>query len=210
MDIFPYYITRTAGMAYETLQQLQSPMLIKVVAEAQAAQAHIDSMRQPVSDLLFDAAKQETDTTQKQAIINTRRNLFNGKIRQQERAVCEALVAQNKQWQPVQEYLSAFHILAKGQQLFEVLYQQSVQAEKKALHHIAAHNSELQAGILLSSHVFFYELQGHLATVTNEERFTDVEMGLWKYISRMATKTSPFSRFATICHRRSLPLMKHP
>lgn len=200
MKVFPYYITRMAGLTYESLQQLQSPTLIAAVAKLVLAQAHIAEWKERVSDILFEAAKNETDIHQKQAIINTKRNLFNGKLRKQEREVCERLLNQHQQCQPLQAYLTAFDTLAQSQPILEDLYRQAVQSEKKLLHHIAAH-SDLQAGILLSSHIFFHELQGHLAKQSGGERFTDVEVGLLKYVSRMATKTSPFSRFATLsCH----------
>jgi hypothetical protein len=199
MQVFPYILTRIGGGSFKNITQIDTSHLLHSLQKLQAMQEQKESAKQELCDTLLTYIKTLADPKAQNQIQNVRRDIFNN------RPLKENALRQASQHLPValatslDTYLALLGSIQQAEENAESVYKQLCKTSRQHLQQLAA-DENLQKGLVLSSQPLLQAIKQYMQK--NPEEFKkkefQTEQSLLKYLTRMYTKTSPFSTFNSL------------
>ncbi|KAA5541580.1 lantibiotic dehydratase [Adhaeribacter rhizoryzae] len=196
MKLFPYILTRIGGGSYENLAQVDYSALNHQVEQLIARQQEKMRLKAQLCTHLLEVLKNLPDQKIQNQVLNLRRDIFN------QRTVKPQLLVVAKQYLPkdlntdLEAYFTFAANLKAEEEKTAATYAQLLYASRQHLQQLA-HDESLQKGLVLSSQSLLNALKDYTQQEPNTFRKKEfqTEQSLLKYLTRMYTKTSPFSTF---------------
>ncbi|HEX2254056.1 MAG TPA: lantibiotic dehydratase [Thermoanaerobaculia bacterium] len=194
--LFPRFVCRVGGLpAAAATDALASEELGRLLDELHALERATAQRRDAVSDRLHELVGGETDGELRAARLNLRRRLYNGKpARPEELLLLPAAVRAE-----VEELGDLLHRRAEVRERLAAAYPRETARLRRGLQK-ALGESSFQHALVLSSPALFDAQDRYRradpARLRARER--QIERGLLRYWTRMATKATPFSTFCQI------------
>lgn len=205
MNLFPYALIRAAGGPLSRFQLLKVKKSVQISQQLHSQRKSIQKLQSQLSDDLYQIIG-EADQASRRELIQLRRDIFNGrKVSQGKSAEPELPLPTQKR---IQEYTNVWETIDQLQKQGEHTYIQEITHARKNMRELIQ-DSTLQKGLLLSSQSLLrfgipHYLDSDPSRLKNRELKT--ELSLIKYLSRIYTKTSPFSTFTNLAIGRICPL----
>lgn len=199
MILYPRVLVRVAGESINVLEKMDFSVLVNSAKQLDFRLTSLHSEKLILCQKMLDAIKNIDDSKSKNLLQNVRRDIFNNrKIKDRalleiEKLVRASLRTRIRIFLEMKESLNA--ILLE----FTKTFNSTAESCKKNLYELAESEC-LQNGLLLSSHTFYERL---IFAIPDQKkgsvkRNPTLELSLLKYISRICTKTSPFSTFGSV------------
>ncbi|GEO02908.1 hypothetical protein AAE02nite_05720 [Adhaeribacter aerolatus] len=196
MRVFPYLLARIGGGSYEHLTQVDYRELSTRTACLITRRNEKQRLKEQLCAHLFECIKNLPDQKIQNQVQNLRRDIFN------QRPVKPQVLATAKPHLPavltseVDEYLVFAAELQAETERAAAIYEQFLYTGRRHLQQLA-HDENLQKGLVLSSQSLLNALKDYARQDPDSFRKKEfqTEQSLLKYITRMYTKTSPFSTF---------------
>jgi hypothetical protein len=202
---FDHVMLRIAGAPFDDLELLRAGQALRDVERLRAKAAELERDAHIVCDALFARVGGESDPRFRRALLDAKRDLFNGRRPAAEAvrriAAVDALLGAD-----VADLVERRDALERIERVLEQRFGEEVTALRHVLVTLAS-KPLVQRGLVLSSrnlrHSFETFYRKRVGGPLNGKDL-DVETGIVKYLSRIHTKTSPFSTFTNIaCGRLS-------
>lgn len=197
MKVFNHLLLRVAALPYEVFT-ISNAALTNAYAAFSLAKKEMHTYKEAVSWQLQDFNQTLTDPGNQQIIQNVRKKIFQLKqLKEQELAFFNTLPAAV---QPIaREYCErSLHIDCLKKQ-FYTAYDQLLERERENIQALSHHEVFLK-GIALSSHILYKDIIKYqskkIQAFKSDESHT--EKTVLKYLTRIVTKTTPFSTFTNI------------
>ncbi len=188
------YIQRTAGLPFSVLSPLRGQFDALDLAQKKA-NAELEIARTRVQEAFDKALLTTEEGLLRTKIYNARKIFFRKAIV----PPLEGLSPAHDLSTAIAAYQMAFDKEIAAQVHYENEYNRLVIASYQHLQQYATHN-ELQRGLLFSSRVLLQQIPDFISS--NPDQFNRKDRhtaeGILQYVTRMATKTTPLSRFATV------------
>ena len=199
MPLFPHVLLRISGGAFAKFQRLNLSQTTQVVRDLWICKTALSALRQQLCDSLYEVIATIQDGDVRATLITMRRAVFN------ERDLTTALLSQVSVhipapvMQQINQYLQYKTHIAALSKHGELLYTGEVESARECLGHLVQ-DEQVQMGLLLSSQSLLQHgmLYYRSTTAPARKRALKTEQSLIKYLSRMYTKTSPFSTFTNL------------
>jgi hypothetical protein len=188
------YIQRTAGLPFSVLSPLRSQFEVLDTAQ-QKAKAEVEIARTRVQEAFDKALLTTEEGLLRTKIYNARKTFFKKAIV----PPVEDLSLPHDLTIAIAAYQMALDEEVAAQLQYENEYNRLVKDSYRHLQEYATH-TELQRGLLFSSRVLLQQIPDFIAS--NPDQFNRKDRhtaeGILQYVTRMATKTTPLSRLATV------------
>jgi hypothetical protein len=197
MQIFNAILTRISGDSFDEWTRIESPTTNGLKSKIEHLKENKDKLKFSISERLLNEMKKIEDSKLKNAVLNFRRDFFNErKISNKDFLLLSNLIPPNvlleinKYYKVREKYCK---LIATG----EEIYNDELTANNRVLVKLAC-SETFQKGLLLSSSSLFDKIKN----VNNKIFDPQLEFGIVKYLTRIYTKTSPFSSFTNLflCH----------
>ena len=199
MNIFPYSLARLGGESFEQWAQMNTDSLTREVAAIIDLKGDRQNRNKTLCDQLFSFIEQLEDTADQNLIQNLRRDLFNNRKIKNNKLNKAKEVLSNELKQVLESYLELSLSIKSRIHAFEEQYQEGLYQNREVFKQIA-NQDNLKKGLLLSSKSLLDRLDSYTKKGVKDFRKKEyqIEQGLLKYLTRMYTKTSPFSTFTNL------------
>lgn len=207
IQLFPHVLVRVAGDTFSYFEKLHFDAVFAVAEELFSTKQVLHKCKQELSDIIYGVITTSEPEMQKK-LLNAKRDVFNG------RTLTDEKTALLRQYLPpdtepigakaLETYLSLKSRIQELTDKGEKIYHDEFIARRGALRELVQGKS-FQEGLLLSSQSLLSSIHEHYLKLdpekfTNKDRQT--EKGLVKYLSRMYSKTTPFSTFTNLTMAR--------
>lgn len=190
---------RLGGESFEQWAEMKTTALIKEIQAIMSLAQQQKENKEQLCDTLFTFIEQLDDAAHQNVIQNLRRDLFNSRkaknnnLNKAKRILTAGL---NNQ---LDNYLKLISDLSLRISSAEAVYQNTLFQNRTTLKKMV-NNDSLKKGLLLSSKSLLERLDSFKNKDVADFRKKEfqVEQGLLKYLTRMYTKTSPFSTFTNL------------
>ena len=200
MKIFPQTLVRFSGGPFDELDQLNLKASVSILERVDQCNKKINEIKNRVNDLLFKLIPSLPDSKVQNTVLSFKRDLHNDKDinREKIKLVEDCLSPEIKG--EVENYLVLYAEKKKLLEDGKVVFDKEMITTRQNLFGLAS-NKNLQKGLLLSSKVLLDNISQYLGKNYDKigKKELQTEQGVIKYISRMYTKTSPFSTFTNLC-----------
>jgi lantibiotic biosynthesis protein len=197
IKLFPYALVRLGGESIRQLDCLKiSEKIYRRLTQLKDNQIRLSEMRESISLELFVFISQANDQKIQQQLQNLRRDIFNGKNPRSrdldfaKEHLPEFLLQSIKFLIDFRENSDEFHTQTA------ILFTKETFGIRQK-YKLVLKNQAFQQGLVLSSHCLHDDLKKYLRKSQSKFTASDIqtELGLLKYLTRMTTKTSPYSTF---------------
>lgn len=192
-------LVRFGGTSFERLNDLRSDCLLGLAAELSQCCATVKSLEQETANILAAIVPTLPTVELRGAVLALKRALFNGKLVSDKllRSVLVGLECNDAV--RVHEVLRLRAECDRRRDHFGVEYKCALLATRRAFQQLSG-DHDFASGLLLSSPVLFSELRRYRHVVIDQMRAKDtqIERGLLRYFSRMASKATPFGMFCGV------------
>lgn len=199
MKIFPHILTRVGGNSFETIIPFNKSDVIISSEKLVASVKEKDEQKKRLCTHLLEFIQQITDSKIQNTIQNLRRDLFNERNIKSELIVTARKLLSEELKNELDFYFQRLLQIESQKQEFEVQFRERLLFERGFLQKLASNQNFLK-GLLLSSKSLYNEVHKyqnvHPYAFKNKE--LQNELSLLKYLTRMASKTSPFSTLSNI------------
>lgn len=211
MELFPYALIRLGGNSFDYWDQMDFNNTIEITQSIERLKAEIQIAKEELSEQLFDFISKTEDGKHQNILQNLRRDIYNDR-RVRPGKLNQALALLNEELsQQVNGYLKKIEklkdLFAQGLEIFNV----ECTSNRKVLQSITSDQS-LQKGLVLSSRSLLDQSESYIKKDVESFRNKElkIEQGIIKYLTRMYTKTSPFSTFTNLSMAQFAPLDQEP
>lgn len=199
MNIFPYSLVRLGGESFEQWAKMNTEAVTNEVVAISNLRTEQEYEKEQLCDELFVFIEQLDDPMQQNLVQNIRRDIFNNRKTKNNKLnkVKDLITPELKK--TLENYLEQNVEINSKIQEAEACYNDTLHQNRKVFKQIA--NSEsLKKGLLLSSKSLLERLDSYTRKEIKDFRKKEfqIEQGLLKYLTRMFTKTSPFSTFTNL------------
>jgi hypothetical protein len=199
MQLFPHVLLRISGGAFAKFQSLDLPQTMPAVQALWTCKTGLDALRPQLCDSLYKVIATIPESDVRMALIALRRAVFN------ERPLTTDLLSRVRAHLPapvtyhIDRYVQSLDRSAELYKRGELLYTSEVERARQRLSDLV-HDEHVQMGLLLSSQSLLQHGMLYYGSTTPQmkKRALKTEQSLIKYLSRMYTKTSPFSTFTNL------------
>ena len=196
MKLFPYLLARIGGGSYENLAQIDYSELIKQAENLLIRKKEKEQLKAQLCGRLLAGIKALPDQKMQNQVLNLRRDIFNS------RPIKSQALATAKQYLPtdlfaaLEAYLLFVTDVEAEEEKTAATYERLLYTGRQHLQQLA-HDENLQKGLVLSSQSLLNALKDYRQhdPATFRKKEFQTEQSLLKYLTRMYTKTSPFSTF---------------
>ncbi|HEX8391776.1 MAG TPA: lantibiotic dehydratase [Longimicrobium sp.] len=199
-SLFPRFVCRVGGAPVDTVDELRAGETLRLTGELARVDARIASVREAVSERLFEAIGAAPDKPARNKLIALKRELYNGKVPSAARmADAEALLDA-----VVLAQVKAAAADLEAARGLEERIRAAYGTETAALRTRFAglvRDADFRKGLLVSSRALYAHLDRYVDAATRGEltgRDEKTERGLLRYYTRMAAKATPFATFCAI------------
>lgn len=205
MELFPHVLIRLAGASFNSLSLGNNDALRQIQA-LQSQHAELQARKAVLSEDIFRLLQHLTDKQIQNQLQQVRRDLFNNRpLKAATREILPALLPTELSAR-VETYLAAVQAHGDAQQRLYATYDQLLLEERRTLQRLTT-GEHLQKGLLLSSDNLLGRLSryGEMQPDHVDKKNRRSEFGLLRYVTRLHTKTSPFSTFTGLGMGRLVP-----
>jgi len=142
--------------------------------------------------ILYDTIQQTNDPNKRRFILNIKRKIYNSRVNDNDllQQICsEEFHTHYAQYNVIKQRIE------EVKSTINTVYTEIISAESKLISEFCQKGDFLK-GLLLSSPQLFQHTKNPSLLISS--KLSNEHLGLWKYISRMVTKTTPFSTFTHI------------
>lgn len=215
MTIFPYTLVRFGGDSFEHWASLNCKNLNQELQIQLRLSHDIRESRSQLCEDLFNFVASLNDPAQQNIIQNIRRDIFNARKLKNNKLNKAREILDSKLIEAVEHYLRLDQQLKSRVVEASALYEREVSKLRTELQCLSDRDA-IKKGLLLSSRSLLDRLPSYRKKAAKNFRKKElqVEQGLLKYLTRMYTKTSPFSTFtnlavATTGDHKEAPINAH-
>jgi len=212
IDLFPYTMIRIGGLSFDLLQQMELRQCLALCDALEQATRDLDLAREALCQVLYEHIQGNGQGKSQKKLLNIKRDLSRGKTLQDDkiRMLREAL----EDSLTLQTYLQALSDCDRLSTLAEEAFENEV---AKARGQLRDHTTldTLRKGLTLSSRSLLEALDTYRGKPDSKMRKADfkTEISILKYLTRICTKTSPFSSFTSLAIAKVAaqeePLLSH-
>lgn len=199
MELLPYSLLRITGLSFDVVEQLDWTNAQQFTEYIAGRKQQLSEMKADLCDSLLEVMQSKDNPASKNKIQNLRRDIFNDRVLK--RAVIEHAVLHLDQsnQEKLNTYLSQNDHFLKQSELWSEKYCDELLRVRKRLQKLSF-NQQLLKGISFSSQQLLHSIRyyQHKPIHAFGKKDVEAELGLFKYITRMACKTSPYSTFTSI------------
>lgn len=199
LKLFPDVLIRVSARPFPKLESLTLRNTSTILTELETTRAGLEILKNTLSDALHSLIGQITDSVLQNRLLNLRRDIFNNRpisayfTPELQQVYTTQLAQQLNSYTEILQQIE--QLLAKGEQEYtsELL---KIRGNLKLL----ASDEQLQKGLILSSQVLLEQVKTYIAKKSEslDKKDIQTEKGIIKYLTRMYTKTSPFSTFTNL------------
>ena len=199
MKIFPYALIRLGGEPFEQFDKMNSGEAYSQVSIIASLKETLEKEKMGLCDMLFSHIQKLSDPQHQNIIQNIRRDIFNSrKIKNNKLARAKDILPD----QLNQQLESYFELNQKIQSQIlasESIYQTTLQQCREICQSLA-NSPTVRKGLLLSSKSLLDRIDSYAerANTAFRKKEYQIEQGVLKYLTRIYTKTSPFSTFTNL------------
>ncbi len=199
MDLFPYTLARIGGDTFDRWQQIQFPKTNKALNELIELKREVKRRKESLCKELLQHIRSLQDNSVQNNIQNVRRNVFN------DRRVKDKELNKIRAHLPIDllneltEYLKKAQEISSKNSSYEDIFDKELSSKREELKEIIQ-SEVLQKGLLLSSKSLLSQSENYISKPVGAFRKKEfqTERSLLQYLSRIYTKTSPFSTFTNL------------
>lgn len=198
MKLFPHSMIRIGGGPFNKLETLNVKESTALIDTIYALKEKLNTLKQTISDELYDLIPKLTDPAAQNILVKTRRDIFNRrnispeKLKKITPHLPETIITDIETYRQTKEEIN--RLWNKG----ETLFTEEVSAARKQFKTMALDHN-LRKGLLLGSQSLYKRLPTYIGKESKmKKKDFQTERGLTKYFSRMHGKTSPFSTFTNL------------
>ncbi len=197
MKVFDHLLLRIAALPYEAVT-LSKTDLTNAYTALSFAQQELVTYKDMVSALLLQFNQTVNDPKSQQLIQNVRKKIFQLKPLKELESSFFTTLPGTIQHIP-QEYSDKLLHIEALKKLFCTTYGQLLEREKENIQALSHHETFLK-GISLSSHILYKDILKYQSKNIQAFKSDDshTEKTVLKYLSRIVSKTTPFSAFTNI------------
>lgn len=199
MELFPYALIRLGGGSYEEWSKFSFPKSNDVVEEIYKLKLKQEHEKNVLCDNLFEFISNSKDPDVQNIVQNLRRDVFNERKLKNSKVNKALEVLPSALSEKLQSYILLLKELKEKEQSGGSFYIDELISGRKVLKALV--NSEhLKKGLILSSRTLLNRLDSFQKRPVDKFRKKEhqVEQSLLQYLTRMYTKTSPFSTFTNL------------
>ncbi|MEO9869284.1 lantibiotic dehydratase [Ekhidna sp.] len=199
MDLFPYTLARLGGDTFDQWQKIQFTKTNASFDNLIKLKSQIEKRKGPLCEHLLSHMKNLEDSSAQNNIQNVRRKIFNDrtvKAKELDKIYQNLPINLRKE---LDEYLESSKKLELNNLRAEEVYEEEILLQREELKEIVK-SDVLRKGLLLSSKSLLNQLESYISKPAVEFRKKEfqTEKSLLQYLSRIYTKTSPFSTFTNL------------
>jgi hypothetical protein len=197
MYIFPHLLIRIAAMPYESLG-LATEKIKLACAHLDVSVAGLDAYKQDASSRLLGFNQGVADKKAQQTIQNIRKKIFQLKmINDGEIAFIQTQASDIQMI--VDEYILRSAEVRTARDAYRCAYLEVVNVERENIRQVAA-SPILLKGLAVGSHTLYQDIAKYRSKEPSNFKGEDlqVERAILKYLTRIVTKTTPFSTFTHV------------
>ncbi|UII21878.1 lantibiotic dehydratase [Fulvivirga ligni] len=197
MKLFPRALLRIGGAPYKEWESFNFPYLTEQINRLTLLEVKREETKSVLCDDLFAFISNSESSEDQNSVQNLRRDIYNGRKLKKSK-IDKALLALT----PVlagklSEYLALIDNIKRVEKEGENIYQNENEAAKSILKRLVS-SSTFQKGLLLSSKNLLDRISAYQKGKITRKKELQVESSLLQYLSRIYTKTSPFSTFTNL------------
>ena len=199
MDIFPYSLVRLGGESFEQWAKMNTEVVTQEVAAIISLKENKKDQKEQLCDELFSFIEQLSNAANQNVLQNLRRDIFNDRKIKNNKLTKAKEILSAKLKDKLGSYLQLNEAVKSKIEETETHYLQTLHQSRLVIKELVNTDS-LKKGLLLSSKSLLDRLDSY--TSRNIKNFRkkeiQVEQGFIKYLTRIYTKTSPFSTFTNL------------
>ncbi len=215
MNVFPYLLVRTGGDSFEKFSKLLSNQSVNHVRELYEEHTKLQQQKVLLCDDMLSFMQSLEDGKQQQVIQNIRREIFNDRKVKNKQLTQAKEILDDAIASKLDDYLQKRAAHKAAVEAGEAIFDKELAANRSAFKDLIDLPS-LKDGLVLSSQVLLNRIPGYIERCPDRIRKKEaqVEQSLLKYLTRIYTKTSPFSTFTNLASAATAKLespyeMKH-
>lgn len=194
MDIAKNILVRITGIEFDPIELLNLDRTLVLISDYQKELEINSSLKKDIIDFIYECIQCEESKEVQNVLLKLKRDIFNNRQYNSDMLAKpnnQAIISRIEKLKLSD--LSLVDLYSAVQQSFDREYHSTKVALKKLSQHPSFEN-----GIILSSTVLAESSKRYLSPNANRKREAKTELGLTSYISRIITKTSPFSSFTNL------------
>ena len=197
MKVFPHPLVRIAGLPIHLIQssELDKVELLNIIDFLLLEKNNNNDKKTIVLDLLYKSICETSDIIVKRKLLNVKRDVFNDRFINKN---YNSLELPHQISELLLDLATDLDRYKKTQVQIDTQYNSILLSERLELKTIFQ-KKELQLALLLSSHDLLENIEKYNPNaIAYNKKFYQLEYGMFKYGTRICTKTSPFSTFTTV------------
>lgn len=202
LKIFPFSICRITAFQPSELDVFRSDKLNALLAECKSLYGQLECKKEGIIDGLYYCIRRaELSQQERNRLIKLKRDIYNDRFIRDKIKVEEHLILDHTLLAEVNDFIAMVHQKSVIENSIHATYNFCMLNTRLALIKYA-NEYPLKNGILFSSQDLFRSI-ARLKHITEEElittkKYDSIFSSLLNYLTRSATKTSPFSSFNTL------------
>ena len=212
INLFPYTMIRVGGLSFDLLQPMALQQCLSLCEGLDQAERDLDLAREGLCQVLYECIQGNGEGKRQKKLLNIKRDLSRGRSLQEPKI--QFLRETLEDASALQGYLQALSRCEQLETRAEAAFESEVAQARQHLRDYAALET-LRKGLTLSSKSLLEALDTYRAKADSEMRKADykTEISILKYLTRICTKTSPFSSFTPLAVAKLVPqkepLLRH-
>lgn len=200
MQLFPYFIIRLAGGNMEDLHELEVTKSIEQVRKVTKATTEINRLKEVINDILFETISQQNDKNIQNQLLQLKRDVHNLRAVNEDVFELPILKTCTELNDGIKAYIQVERMLENLREESEDLYNSELTQTFRQLNKLSQ-DPNLRKGMILSNQSLIDNMDKYIPRVLlsrPKKKEWQTILGMMKYLTRMTTKTSPFSTFNSI------------
>lgn len=200
MQLFPYFIIRLASGNMKNLHRLEVPKSVDQVQKIMEATAEIDLLKNKINQNLFETISQQEDTNLQNKLLQLKRDIHNQRPINENILDLPLFKTSSELKDDINVYMQLERALESLKAECEDIYNSELKQTYKHLYTLSLEEN-LRKGMVLSNQSLIDNMDKYIPRVLNNsprKKEWQTILGMMKYLTRMTTKTSPFSVFNNI------------
>ncbi|MBL3657010.1 lantibiotic dehydratase [Fulvivirga sediminis] len=197
MQLFSKALVRIGGASYEEWESFSFPGLVNLINRLEVLELKRTEAKSILCNDLFDFISNSKSANDQNNLLNLRRDIYNNRKLKKSKIDRALLVLTPSLTTKLLDYLTLLEEIKRVEKEGEGIYI-NVTSDAKAILKDLASYPTFQKGLLLSSKSLLERISAYQKGKITRKREMQVESSLLQYLSRMYTKTSPFSTFTNL------------
>lgn len=200
MDVHPFFIVRVSGGDFNELNLLRLRKSYDSTLSLINEKKKLASISSELCDILYEKVSEAHNQKDRHILIEAKRDIYNNRFLALQK--CDAIrrYSNSVETTLLADYVDSYKKINFLGQKTARSFNSELKIVRKKLNELSK-NDTVKKGLLLSSYDFFKLAEERYWDYSNsspDDWDTSIEYGIAKYISRIYTKTSPFSTFTHI------------